>query len=181
MAGREESTEDQSVSEVQRLNIVEKSVKLDRILLLLLALLIMLTLAVTITIAILSSVSGSGNESASAAELIDLQAKVQELRNDLQETKLELAALQSEIPTLKATLHNSSAPAFQKLLLDQEESYQAFIKGVKEGMYDLARMVPGSRTWLELYTEKMDLATQQSIERQRNLQRLATGEVLIEP
>lgn len=181
MPGRDQASEEEPITEIQRLNIVEKSVKLDRVLLLLLALLIMLTLAVTITIAIISSISGSGDESASAAEVVALQAKVQELRNDLQETRRQLETLQNEIPLLKATLKNSSAPAFQRLMLDQEKSFQTFIKGVKEGMYDLARMVPGSRTWLELYSEKMDSATQQSIARQRNLQSFATGEVLIEP
>jgi uncharacterized protein YukE len=182
MARREESSENENdMSEVQRLSIVEKSVRLDRVLLLLLALLIILTLAVTITIAVLSSISNGGAENASAAELAAMQAKVQELRNDLQATRLQLETLNKELPALKATLQNSSAPAFQKLMLDQEKSFQEFIKGVKEGMYDLARMVPGSRTWLELYSEKMDKVRQLSVARQRNLQRLNTGEILIEP
>ena len=182
MAKRKEAADTRDeTSETQRLNIIEKSVRVDRLLLLLLAFLIIATLVITITVALLSSMIDSDSASASAAEMADLQTRVQELRNDLQATQLQLQTLNKELPVLQTTLENSNAPAFQKLMLDQEKNYQQFIRGLKEGMYDLARMVPGSRTWLEVYNEKMDKATQLSRERQRYLQRLKTGEILIEP
>ncbi|AZZ90432.1 hypothetical protein EUZ85_06735 [Hahella sp. KA22] len=177
---REKEAEDEQMTEAQRLTLLEKSMSLNRFFLLLLAMLIVVTLSVTITVSIISAMD-SGGDSAKTAEIADLQNKVQELRQELQATREQVAALNAEIPTIKTSIANGSAPAFQRLLLKQEASYQEFIRGVKEGMYDLARMVPGSRTWLELYNEKMDRALQFSQERQRELQRLNTGGVLIEP
>ncbi len=173
--------EDNELTEGQRLSVLEKGVNLNRIFMMLLAILIVVTLAVSITIAIISSMTGKKGSLASAAEIADLQAKVQELRADLELTRTQLERVNRELPALRETLNNSSAPAFQRILIEQEKGHQEFIKGVKEGMYDLARMVPGSRTWLELYAERMDKAATFSRERQRQLQRLDTGEILIEP
>ncbi|ABC27892.1 hypothetical protein HCH_01007 [Hahella chejuensis KCTC 2396] len=182
MATRErekKEAEDEQMTEAQRLTLLEKSMSLNRFFLLLLAMLIVVTLSVTITVSIISAMDGG--DTAKTAEIVDLQNKVQELRQELQATREQVATLNAQIPAMKTAIANGSAPAFQRLLLKQEASYQEFIRGVKEGMYDLARMVPGSRTWLELYNEKMDRALQLSQERQRELQRLNTGGVLVEP
>ncbi|WP_020410638.1 hypothetical protein [Hahella ganghwensis] len=175
-----EPEEDGQMTESQRISILERSMSTNRIFLLLLAVLIIVTLSVSITIAILSTLEGDA-ESASAGEIIELRAEVKELKAELLKSQAQVASLNESIPQLRTALQNSSAPTFQRLLLQQEESYQEFLKGLKEGMYDLARMVPGSRTWLELYSERMDKATTLSQDRERQLKRLNTGEPLIEP
>jgi hypothetical protein len=71
-------------------------------------------------------------------------------------------------------LDSSSATAFKGLLLDQEQSYQLHLTALKQGMRDLARMLPGSRTWLEMYDEQMNAAIAQSVARSKQLVALQT-------
>ncbi|WP_246840870.1 hypothetical protein [Hahella sp. CCB-MM4] len=152
----------------------------NRIFLLLLAVLIIVTLSVSITIAILSTMEGDA-ESASSSQILELRSEVKDLKAELLKNQAQLATLSDALPQLRTELQNSSAPTFQRLMLQQEKSNQEFLKAMKEGMYDLARMVPGSRTWLELYSERIDKANTLSQERERLLKRLNTGEPLIEP
>ncbi len=177
----ERDSDQETMSEGQRLSILEKSVSLNRILLMLLGFLIIISLSVSITLAIVAAVSGDTVPVAVTAEIESLKQQVELLKQDNKSLGTQLAALTEEMPRLKTLVTNSSAPAFQRILIAQEESNQEFLRGVKEGMYDLARMVPGSRTWLELYNERMDRALQFSQSRQRDLTRLKTGEILIEP
>lgn len=159
-------------NEMQRLGLVEKNVKLDRMLLLFLAGLIILTIVVTVAISLVSSIYASEAERAYAAEITELREKVTELRNDLQRTQLQLQVSGNEVSELKALLDNSHDPALQKLMLEQEEGFQEFIRSMKDGIYDLARIVPGSRTWLQVYSDKMDNTLQSSRNRQKTLQSL---------
>jgi hypothetical protein len=177
----EKSSEEEGMTEGQRLTMLEKTTSMNRIFLILLALLITISLSVTITMAIITAVGDDEVPAAITAELDSLRQQVELLKQDNKTLGTQLALLVDEMPRLRTALNNGSAPMFQRLLIAQEESNQEFLRGVKEGMYDLARMVPGSRTWLELYNEKMDRALQFSQNRQRDLTRLKTGEPLIEP
>ena len=179
MAAREPE-DDGQMSEAQRLTLLERNMSTNRIFLLLMAILIIVTLSVTITIFILSTLE-SDVDSATSGQIQEMQAQIKQLKADLLQSQAQIASLNEAIPQLRTELDNSSAPTFQRLLLQQEESYQEFLKGLKEGMYDLARMVPGSRTWLELYSERMDRASTQSLDRARALKRMNTGKTLIEP
>lgn len=177
---RDAESAEEEMTESQRLTLLERAMNLNRVFLVLLALLIIISLSVTITVTIVS-LMGTDETPALKAEVDALRQEVDSLLQDNKALNARLAVITDELPRLRSTLQNSSAPTFQRLLVEQEESYQEFIRGVKEGMYDLARMVPGSRTWLELYNERMDRALQLSQERQRQLTRLKTGEPLIEP
>ena len=72
-------------------------------------------------------------------------------------------------------LDSSSASAFKEILLDQEQTYQMHLTALKQGMRDLAKMLPGSRTWLEMYDEQMDIAIAESQERVAQLVALQTS------
>lgn len=161
------------MQEMQRLGLVEKNVKLDRMLLLFIAGLIILTIIVTVSISLVSSIYTSEAERASTAEIAELQEEITELRNDLQRTQLQLQVSGNEISELKALFENSNAPALQKLMVAQEQGFQDFIRSMKDGIYDLARIVPGSRSWLQVYSDKMDNTLQSSLNRQQTLQSLA--------
>ena len=72
----------------------------------------------------------------------------------------------------RKSLEISDPAVFQAVLLQQEESYQLHLTALKQGMRDLAKMMPGSRTWLEIYDEQMDEAILQSKDRVRELKAL---------
>ncbi|RMF19884.1 MAG: hypothetical protein D6758_00825 [Gammaproteobacteria bacterium] len=167
--------EDQTLSEVQRIQMLEKSMSLNRIILLFLAILAIVSLSVSITWVLLSA-TGEDPTPRLQEQISALQEENAALKADLAALKDQIEPVSSELAKLRGLVQNSSAPAFQALLIEQEKSIQEFLKALKTGMYDLARMVPGSRTWLDIYGQQMDNALRQSIGRMRQLQRLKTGE-----
>jgi hypothetical protein len=72
---------------------------------------------------------------------------------------------------------NSSNLKLQQIILEQEQANQTFLETLRSGMYDLAHMLPGSRTWLEVYGEKVDKATIYSKDREKALLSLQKGVV----
>src|SRR5690554_461666 len=105
-----------------------------------------------------------------------LNQEVATLNQHNQQQQLQLEQTKQALSTLEARLDHSSAASFQKLLIEQEASFQKFLGALKAGMRDLSNMVPGSRTWLEHYVDQLDEVNEQSLRRQRELQHLQTGE-----
>jgi len=180
MTDRDESDEHEDLSEDQRISLLEKSVTTNKVVLLIFALTLIVAISVTLTVMIISGMSNDEPTVGQEAFIQDQQELVI-LKQQVEEQQNIINKLKQDYTGLKGLLENSSAPTFQKVLLQQEKSYQDFIKSMKSGMYDLAHMVPGSRTWLELYNEQMNKAMQLSQNRERELKRLQTGEILIEP
>ncbi|WP_419812677.1 hypothetical protein [Bacterioplanoides sp.] len=161
--------EEYDLSDGQRLAILENTANTNRNILLVMALLALVGISVAITVVVLKF-----------AEPEVVYAQQRDL--DLLTKQVELlekttADWQANLTDINTVLDSSSASAFKAQLLSQEQSYQLHLTALKEGMRDLARMTPGSRTWLEIYNEKMDEALKQSKERQRQLERLQTNRV----
>jgi len=72
---------------------------------------------------------------------------------------------------LKRTDLNNYA-AVRDLILQQETSYQQFVAALQQGMYDLSRMVKGSRTWYDVYKEDLDRVVEASKARYQRLSEL---------
>ncbi len=83
------------------------------------------------------------------------------LQNQILESKLDRALNDVSMNNF-ATLRN--------LLQGQEENYVQFTKALQLGMYELSRMVRGSRTWFEVYKEELDAILSDSSQRLRTLQ-----------
>jgi hypothetical protein len=181
MTNRDESDENDELSEEQRISLLEKSVTTNKVVLLILALILIVAISVTLTVMIITGMSDEEPPLAGQEAFVQVQNEIIEINQQITDQKNIISKLEKDNTELKGLLENSSAPTFQKVLLQQEKSYQSFIKSMKTGMYDLAHMVPGSRTWLELYNEQMNKALQLSQQRERELKRLQTGEMLIEP
>lgn len=181
MTDRDESDENDDLSEEQRISLLEKSVTTNKVVLLILALILIVAISVTLTVMIITGMSDEEAPLVGQEAFVQVQNDIIQLNQEITDQKIIISKLEKGNTKLKGLLENSSAPTFQKVLLQQEKSYQSFIKSMKTGMYDLAHMVPGSRTWLELYNEQMNKAFQLSQQRERELKRLQTGEMLIEP
>lgn len=180
MTDKDRSDEQEELSEEQRISMLEKSVTANKVVLLILALTLIVAISVTLTTMIISSMSEDSSLGEQDA-FIQMQQELTTLKEQVAAQQAIISKTQQSYTDLKGLLNNSSAPTFQRILLQQEKSYQEYIKSMKSGMYDLAHMVPGSRTWLELYSEQMNTAISLSQQRERELKRLQTGEALIEP
>ena len=161
---REESSE--VVSDEQRLGVLEKGQKLDRIILFALTAVLVVVLASWLTSGLMSILSEE-EASISASQVEAMQAKtsaleqqVVELQRQLSEQSALLTALQSRTVAEPAQMASGDNAALTKQVTDtligQEQSFQQSLSALKAGMRDLAGMIAGSRSWLTDYNEALD-------------------------
>ena len=80
--------------------------------------------------------------------------------------------LEGKLDRIMATIQLNNFNSIRELMVEQEDSYQQFMVVLQQGMYDMSRMVPGSRTWYEVYKGDLDLVIEDSKKRH---ERLAEG------
>lgn len=156
-----ENSELESLTEEQRITRLERKVGQNRLLLSIVALVIVIGLSVSITIGIIK-----------VLRVDEPYAKVRELeqqQEQLQQMMANLEDMQERIALLEQNYQLSSAADIKATMVKQEQSYRQFLYGMKVGMVDLAKMVTGSRTWLEVYSEKIDDVIEGSEEREAEL------------
>jgi anionic cell wall polymer biosynthesis LytR-Cps2A-Psr (LCP) family protein len=159
----------------QRLDALEGKVGKNRIVLMSIALILIVTLSASITAFMMhyfggvSANSGSSNNT-ETIQTLEGQAEL------LEQYDIRLAELSSQLKTLDNKIENSSNATIQRILVEQEQAKQKFMDTVRSSIYDLAHMVPGSRSWLELYSEQLDEAMVKSQQREKALKELQTSE-----
>lgn len=129
--------------------------------------LVVLVLAAFSTVGIISLLEGK-KESAVDKQIAELRAEISSLQTQIQDNKQSLDA-QYEV------MASSDAASFRKIFIRQEKSYQRHLNALKQGMRDLAKMLPGSRTWLEIYNEQINLVIAQSKQRVAELEAMQKG------
>lgn len=150
----------------QRLAILEGSVSTNRTVLVGVGMLLLVGLSVAMTIGILKLIQPQN---------LYVKAHLfQQLDQRVSQLELNHTEWQHQVVSINKILDSSSATALKQQLLEQEASYQLHLNALKQGMRDLARMVPGSRTWLDIYNEQMDEALEQSRAREARLKALQT-------
>lgn len=164
---REESSE--VVSDEQRLGVLEKGQKLDRIILFALTAVLAVVLASWLTSGLMSMLSEE-EASISASQVEAMQAKtsaleqqVVELQQQLSEQSALLTALQNRTAAEPAQIasgdngdNDELTKQLTETLIGQEQSFQQSLSALKAGMRDLAGMIAGSRSWLADYNEALD-------------------------
>lgn len=174
-ADQEDKQNEAPLTPEQRLDVLESKVGKNRIVLMSVALILIVTLSASITAFLIytfggvSADSGSTNSS-ETTQTLEGQAEL------LEQYDIRLAELSSQLKTLDNKIENSSNATIQRVLVEQEQAKQKFMNTVRSAIYDLAHMVPGSRSWLELYSEQLDEATVKSQQRERALKELQTAE-----
>ena len=63
-------------------------------------------------------------------------------------------------------------------MLEQEQDFQKFLTALQSGTYDLAHMVPGSRTWLDQYSDQINNSIKHSKARTQSLKDLNSSKAL---
>ena len=172
-------------SDEERLAKLEKANRLNRILIFALALLLFIVLSSLATSAVVKMLADEPppfDPEAFAAlqhHAEELEKQVNALKEDQkrQDALLKLAATPPPPPPAAAAA--PAAPPAQDIaalklmgrtLLGQEQSYQQSLQTLKNGMRDLADMIPGSRSWLDDYNEEIDKAINASVQRTKAIQ-----------
>lgn len=157
-------SEIEQLSDEQRISLLENKVGKNRTVITIVALTMIVILSVSFTVVILKFLHV--DEPYVPRSLFDEQrAEVEALQETLKEQ-------QDIIKALNLVYKQSQVSVFRNTLVEQEQSYQEFLSTMKLGMFDLAKMVQGSRTWLEIYKEKLDDVAELSKEREERLMRL---------
>lgn len=171
-------------SDEERLAKLEKANRLNRILIFALAMLLFIILSSLATSAVVKMLADEPppfDPQAFAA----LQQRAEQLETELntlkedqkrQDALLKLAATPPPPPPAAAAAPAAPVQDIAALklmgrtLLGQEQSYQQSLQTLKNGMRDLADMIPGSRSWLDDYNEEIDKAVNASQQRVKAIQ-----------
>ncbi len=174
MAKKDDKAEHEPLTEEQRITALEEKVGNNKIVLIAMALLLVVLVSVSSTVFVVSMMnddqSVASNESVTAldAKLAELAKTLENIKKVTKENRADLALLKDQVAT-------SSNKRLQQILIEQERGHQLFLETLRTGMYDLAHMIPGSRTWLEVYGEKINSAERFSKEREKELTNLQKG------
>jgi anti-sigma-K factor RskA len=161
--------EEETLTEAQRLSALEETVSTNRLVLLIMAALAVVAISAAVTLTIVNLIQPDVVY-VDKKEFAKLEREVGILKD---------AAISYEKSLIKARelLETSNSSTFKALMLEQEQSHQRYLETLKQGMRDLARMVPGSRTWLDIYNEQLDDVMQESRARANRLSRIQTSQL----
>ena len=174
------------LSDAERLQALEKSSTLSRLILYGVAGVVVLMLLVLLAVQVSGLLADDPNKA--AAEQISqlekqvhgLKGEISELQGQVQKQGAQLALQQSGnlagILKPAATEDPGTVSQLAKTLQGQENDFQQVILTLQVGMRDLAYMLPGSRTWLEYYTETLNKSLATSKARTLELQQWAKGQ-----
>lgn len=117
-------------------------------------------------------------DGATEHQIFALQAKARELEESnqtQQQSLIHLERLLSSLYTsmLEGKFEHSDSPDDVHMLIqvlqDQEKDFQKITQTMKNGMQDLASMLPGSRGWVHYYSEQLDDVARNSRKRTEKL------------
>ena len=174
------------LSDAERLQVLEKSAKLNRWLLFGVAGAVLLMLLGLLTVQVVGLFADDPSKvaveqiSQLQKQVSGLKTEVSELQTHVQKQDAQLALQQagnlSGILKPAQTEDPGTVSQLAKTLQGQENDFQQVILTLQVGMRDLAYMLPGSRTWLDYYTETLNKSLATSKARSLELQQWAKGQ-----
>jgi predicted PurR-regulated permease PerM len=187
MKSEAEPSSDAVLSDAERLHLLEKASKLNRLIIAGVAVVVLIIVLVTVIVQTVNLMSSDPADQTAEQitelnkQLHGVQGEVVELKEQLlaQETKLAQVAQQQTgnlAGILKPTQDPGTVEQLAKTLLGQEKDFQHVVLTLQVGMRDLAFMLPGSRTWLEYYTEALSKSVATSKVRSTEIQQWANGQ-----
>lgn len=174
MNKQSEETSDDALTDEQRLQLLTRAGQRNRLVIFVLASVLgsLMLLSAGLN---LYGVLGAGDDSRVVAlerqvARLEKQLAVQQVALSNQEELLASQQSQKLTGLFERAEHPDSIAEVSKVLQAQEADYQAVLQGLKVGMADLANMLPGSRSWLNLYYEPIDRALLNSRQRSEEIQ-----------
>jgi predicted PurR-regulated permease PerM len=187
MKSEAEASTDAVLSDAERLQQLEKANKLNRLILLGLAGVVLVIVLVTVIVQTVHLMS-SDPADLTAEQIDELQKKLHGVQGEVAELKQQLVAQDAKVAhvsqqqtgnlagILKPAQDPGTVEQLSKTLLGQEKDFQQVVLTLQVGMRDLAYMLPGSRTWLEYYTEALSKSVATSKVRSTEIQQWAKGQ-----
>ncbi len=174
---KEEAAEAPELSDSERIALLEKRVGFHRLLVVILGALTLILLSSVITGVIVLNAQISKIEVPAADDTAGAPATPGQLGKDQLALKKEQEALAERLAEIETALASQGTienidqvRGMAKILREQENDYRTVMLSLRAGMRDLSRMVPGSRTWLEEYEERMNRSIEASRQREGRLQ-----------
>lgn len=162
MKSQAEEVEGGSLSEEQRLQLLAKAGRRNRLFIFGLAGVLGSLMLVSAGLNVYSLVNSTDDARVVALEqqLKRLEQQVAAQQTTLQHQDELLASQQATRLTglFERAENPDSIAQVSKVLQSQERDYQVVMQGLKAGMRDLANMLPGSRSWLADYDEVIERA-----------------------
>jgi len=158
------------LTEEQRIAQLEKKVGNNKLFLFGIALFLIIIISMIVTAFAVLNLQGP--DDANNEALTALQTEVVELKQQLANYDAKVDKLSVTLPDLKNQLANTQNTVLKKVMLEQEQGFQKFLMALQSGTYDLAHMVPGSRTWLDQYSEQINRSITHSKARSNALKHL---------
>ena len=158
------------LTEEQRIAQLEKKVGSNKFFLFGIALFLIIIISVIVTVFAVLNLKEP--KEADNKPIAELHTEIASLKQQLANFDTKLDKLSVTLPSLKNQLSNTQNTVLKKVMLEQEQGFQAFLMALQAGTYDLAHMVPGSRTWLEQYSEQINTSITHSKARTQSLKDL---------
>lgn len=155
----------------QRIGVLEKSLKTNRIILLVTVLMLLLSLGTSIAALVLESAEPASVEQQQNA----VAAEPANGKRLEERVNIMLTSFDERLAALQTAQDNESLIKLFALQTELEQDKQRFALGARSAIGDLARMVPGSRTWLEMYSEQIDQGLKRSKERVNAIHAIKSG------
>jgi len=153
-AEKEAPEAQEPLTEEQRIAQLEKKVGNNKLFLFGIALFLIIIISMIVTAFAVLNLKGPDDSDNEA--FTTLQTEIIELKQQLASFDAKLDKLSVTLPNLKNQLANTQNTVLKKVMLEQEQGFQKFLMALQSGTYDLAHMVPGSRTWLDQYSEQIN-------------------------
>lgn len=96
------------------------------------------------------------------ARLDDVSGQVEAMQALTQRTRVDLDTLSTQVASIDVNDERNVIIRLQRLLIKQEQDFQAFIGSLESGMYNFHMMVPHSRGWWDEYQVELKAVTQKS-------------------
>tara|TARA_R110002110_G_scaffold66538_1_gene182126 strand:- start:643 stop:1230 length:588 start_codon:yes stop_codon:yes gene_type:complete len=178
--GKDKNREDdqesaQALTPEDRINKLEKDRLISRIFM---GVLLFAVIGLTSTLIYNSTQGPDPLTSENSRRLESIQQEMTQLKTALEATQTyndNAQRLEGKLDRIIATIELNNFTVLRKLMVGQEASYQQFITALQQGMYDISRMVKGSRTWYEVYKEDLNLVIRDSKEREQQLNKGVTA------
>lgn len=167
-----------------RIQRVEASLQTQKHLMIAIAAILLILLSSLITGAALLKERLSGPavmktaDNGTSVETEALRMRLAKLEQRFHESKNERAELVAALEQLQVIEQTAQVDQMNRVLQAQERAWRKFIQNLKDGMFDLSRMVAGSRTWLDEYKQRLDRAIEESKARETQLQGLITTQAM---
>lgn len=163
------------LSPEQRLELLEDKVGSNKIGLFAIAIVLIIIISVAATIGVLKLIADDKPTVATAAQLQILETQLSTLHDQVFNLDTKVSALEAELVSQNSKIANTSNQVLLAGIIEQEQDIQSFLSTLRSGMYDLSHMVPGSRSWLDIYNEELNKADRKSGQRIQRLRELAEG------